>query len=69
MSTGVLQGDVLATFLSIIVIDCVMKNSGKDYGFIIHPRRSSKLLLQRLNELDFAGDIALFESCQERAQE
>ena len=69
MSTGVLQGDVLAPFLFIIVIDYVMKNSGKDYGFITHPRRSSRLLLQRLNDLDYADDIALFESSQERAQE
>ena len=69
VSTGVLQGDVLAPFLFIIVIDYVMKNSEKDYGFITHPRRSSRLLLQRLNDLDYADDIALFESSQERAQE
>ena len=46
-----------------------MKNSEKDYGFITHPRESSRLLIQRLNDLDYADDIALFESSQERAQE
>ena len=61
LSTGVLQGDVLAPFLFIIVIDYVMKNSVKDYGFITHPRRSSRLLLQRLNDLDYVENIALFE--------
>ena len=45
-----------------------MKNSEKDYGFITHPRRSSRLLLQRLNDRDYADDIALFESSLERAQ-
>ena len=69
MSTGVLQGDVLAPFLFIIVIDYVMKNSEKDYGFITHPRRSSRHLLQRFNDLECADEIAIFESSQERAQE
>ena len=69
VSTGVLQGDLLAPFLFIIIIDYVMKNFEKDYGFITHPRRSSRLLLQRLNDLDYADDIALFESSKERAEE
>ena len=69
ITTGVLQGDVLAPFLFIIVIDYVMNKSENDYGFITHPRKSSRYPQQRLNDLDYADDIALLEGSQSRAQE
>ena len=39
LSTGVLQGDVLAPFLFIIIIDYVMKNSEKKLR-IYHPSKT-----------------------------
>ena len=74
MSTGVLQGDVLAPFLFIIVIDYVMRKSeklrDKTFGFITHPRSCSRepdIIV--LNDLDYADDIAQLEGNQQRAQE
>ncbi len=73
MSTGVLQGDVLAPFLFIIVIDYVMRKSeklgDKTFGFITHPRTCSREPDIVLNDLDYADDIAQLERNQQRAQE
>ena len=70
MSIGVLQGDVLAPFLFIIVIDYVMRKSeklgGKTLGFITHPRCSSR---EPDIVLNHSGDIAQFLRNQQRAQE
>lgn len=70
VSTGVLQGDVLAPFLFVILIDYLMKNAteGTDSGVITHPRRSRRHPAKVLNDLDFADDIALLESSISRAQ-
>ena len=42
VSTGVMQGDVSAPFLFIILVDFLMKKStpGLDSGVVTHPRRS-----------------------------
>ena len=66
--TGVLQCDVLAPFLFLIVLDYVMRESEENSGFITHPRQSSRILEQRLNDLDYADDIALLETNRVRAQ-
>ena len=44
VSTGVLEGDVLAPFLFIIPVDFLMKTStsGSDSGVVTHPRRSGR---------------------------
>ena len=71
VTTGVLQGDVLAPFLFIIVLDFVMKNATKnnpDGSFMTHPRRSKRQPETLLNNLDFADDISLLESNIQRAQ-
>jgi hypothetical protein len=63
VTTGVLQGDVLAPSLFIIVMDYVMRKSDKEeFGFITHLRRSNRHPAIRLNDLDFADDIALLSS-------
>ena len=68
--TGVLQGDVLAPFLFIVVIDWIMRNSNIDHlGFITKPRRSRRYPNKRLGDLEFADDIALLENNQECAQQ
>ena len=62
-NTGVLQGDVLAPFLFIIVIDYVMHKSEDTFGFITHLQEGTRSriqkLEQKLNDLDYADDIAL----------
>ncbi|CAF1276691.1 unnamed protein product [Adineta ricciae] len=75
VTTGVLQGDTLAPFLFIIVIDYVMKNAQLDhtdenaeYGFITNKRQSSRQPAATIHDLDFADDIALLENSLERAQ-
>jgi hypothetical protein len=71
VTTGVLQGDVLAPFLFIIVLDFVMcqstSNNAND-GLLTHPKRSSRHPAKHLNDLDFADDISLLESSISRAQ-
>jgi hypothetical protein len=72
VSTGVLQGDVLAPFLFIVLVDFLLKkatsNPDLDSGVVTHPRRSRRYPAQVLNDLDFADDIALLESTTSRAQ-
>ncbi|XP_072017094.1 uncharacterized protein [Amphiura filiformis] len=65
----VLQGDVLAPFLFIILVDYLLgKASGPDSGVVTCPRRSRRYPAKLLNDLDFADDITLLESSTPRAQ-
>ena len=71
VTTGVLQGDVLAPFLFIVVLDFVMINATNNNpggGLVTHPRRSRRHLDITLNDLDFADGIGLLESSILRAQ-
>ncbi|XP_038063002.1 uncharacterized protein LOC119733684 [Patiria miniata] len=70
VSTGVLQGDVLAPFLFIIIVDYLLKaaSSTEDSGVVTHPHRSRRHQAKMLNDLDFADIIALLESSTSRAQ-
>ena len=68
VTTGVLQGDVLAPFLFIIMIDYTMKRSEGNHGFTTVPRRSSRYPKEVVNDLHFADDIALLENSFEQAQ-
>ena len=58
---GVMQGDTLAPYLFVILIDCIMRVSleGKDFGFTIHPRRSRRHPAVKVTNADFADDLAL----------
>jgi hypothetical protein len=80
ITTGVLQGDVLAPFLFIIVIDYITKRSAADFGYITHKgnsadvsgrtvRNGTRRVERKVNELAFADDLALLENNQQRAQE
>lgn len=62
VTTGVLQGDVLAPFLFILVMDYVLGRSERQYGFEYKPRRSIRNPAQRISDLDFADDIVLLEN-------
>ena len=69
VTTGVLQGDVLAPFFFIILVDYLLdKASGPDSGVVTCPRQSRRYPAKVLNDLDFADDIALLESSMPRAQ-
>jgi len=73
ITAGVLQGDTLAPFLFIIVLDYAMRKAieGKeaDLGFMITPRKSRRHPKEVLVDLDFADDIALLSDGIEKAQE
>ena len=70
VSTGVLQGDVLAPFLFVIMVDYLLKKATSDIdsGVVTHQRRSRRHPAVVLNDLDFADDIALLETTIPRAQ-
>ena len=70
VTTGVLQGDVLAPFLFVVLVDYLLKKatSQLDSRVVTHPRRSRRHPAKSLNDLDFADDIALLESSISRAQ-
>ncbi|CAF1118890.1 unnamed protein product [Didymodactylos carnosus] len=70
ISLGVLQGDVLAPFLFIIVIDYIMRRCEMDnYGFICEKRTFARHLEKRLSDLDYADDICLLENSIQEAQQ
>ena len=66
VTSGVLQGDVLAPFLFILVMDYVLMRSEEQYGFEYRQAsgsRSRRIPARRINDLDFADDIVLLENC------
>ena len=71
INTGILQGDTLAPFLFIIVVDYVLRMSidtKSSKGYEIKPRRSTKYPAQYLTDTDFADDIALISESLVNAQ-
>ena len=70
---GVLQGDTLASFLFVIVLDYALRKAieGKEetYGFTIETRKSRRVTARTITDLDFADDIALISDLVEEAQE
>ena len=68
---GILQGDTLAPFLFIIVVDYVLRMSVDNIsskGLEITPRRSSRYPAKHLTDTDFADDIALISESLVNAQ-
>jgi hypothetical protein len=75
VAAGVLQGDTLAPFLFIIVVDYVMKNaenehtnSKGEHGFATSLKQSARHQTPTMHDLDFVDDIVLLENTLERAQ-
>ena len=70
VTTGVLQGDVLAPFLFIMLMDYLMRKATENIksGIVTHPRRSRRHPAISLNDLDFADEIALLESSMANPQ-
>ena len=54
VTTGVLQGDTLAPFLFVIVLDYVMNQIPRDHGLVTQV--DARLVVE---DLDFADDLAL----------
>ena len=73
IKAGVLQGDTLAPFLFIIVLDYALRRaiSGKEdqLGFTLTPRRSARVHSKVLTDLDFADDICLLSDNNQQAQQ
>ena len=69
-SSGVLQGDTLAPFLFVLVLDWVLRTSlsSRDDGYVLCKRTSSRHPEKRLAFLAYADDLALLASSAENAQ-
>ena len=69
---GVLQGDTLAPYLFIIVIDYIMRtamsNLEEPVGFTIRPRQSRRHPAEKLADVEFADDVALITDTIKEAQ-
>ena len=69
VNTGVLQGDLLAPYLFIVIIDWVMRNANvDDLGFTTHKRQSSRFPGKRASDSEYADDISLLENDKDKAQ-
>jgi len=72
IQAGVLQGDTLAPFLFIVVLDYVMRHALKDIsldtGIVLEERRSRRHPETRLHDLDFADDISLLATAISSAE-
>ena len=70
---GVRQGDMLAPFLLIVVLDHALKLaiSGREeeLGFMLVPRRSHRVRPVMITDLDFADDIALISDTAKNARD
>lgn len=69
---GILQGDTLAPFLFIIVIDYVLRISVdliSNKGLELKPRTSSRHPAIHITDTDFADDIALIANSRKNAQD
>ena len=72
ITAGVMQGDTLAPFLFVIVLDFALRQSidGKeeDFGLTIDRRRSRRVPGKHICDLDFADDIVLLSNEIEQAK-
>jgi hypothetical protein len=67
----VLQGDTLAPFLFIVLLDWVLRTAlpSDEDGFVIHRRSSRRHPEKRLSVLAYADDLVLFSSSENGAQQ
>ena len=71
ITTGVLQGDTLAPYLFIIVLDFVFKMASQsgNFGFTYCPRKSSRFCAKNISELAFADDVAILDNSVSQQQD
>ena len=69
-SSGVLQGDTLAPFLFVLVLDWVLRTAlpSAEDGFLLRRRVGRRQPERRLSVLGYADDLALLSSTVEGAQ-
>ena len=70
-TSGILQGDTLAPYLFIIVVDYILRQSmdkASDKGLMFEQRKSSRHPSKHVTDLDYADDIALTADQIESAQ-
>lgn len=68
---GIMQGDTLAPYLFIIVLDyalCQALEGKDDLGFTLVPRRSRRHPAKTISDLDYADDIATISNTVQEAQ-
>jgi len=69
---GLLQGDTLAPYLFIMLLDYVLRNTfdgrEEELGFKLHRRMSSRVKAKHITDLDFADDLAVLVEDYEQAQ-
>ena len=71
ITAGVLQGNTLAPFIFMIVLDYIVRlslDNLNDRGLQIQPRHSRRHAAQHLADLDFADDLALITEQVEDAE-
>ncbi|CAI9725779.1 Hypothetical predicted protein [Octopus vulgaris] len=71
VEAGVLQGDTLAPFISIVVLDYVLRISRdgmEEKGLFLKPHQSSRHCAQYLTDLDFADNLTLIFHCIKDAE-
>jgi len=72
IETGVLQGDTLAPFLFIVVVDYLLRkafgNEDNNLGIQVKARNGSRVPAKHLTDLDYADDIAVLGSSRANAQ-
>ena len=72
ITAGVLQGDTLAPYLFVIVLDFALRRAiegrEEELGFTLHRRRSRRTGPKVVTDLDFADDIALLSDRVEQAK-
>ena len=69
---GVLQGDTLAPYLFVIVMDYCMRialEKHPDLGFTLTPARSRRVKAKKISDTEFADDIALVTNTVKEAEE
>ena len=68
---GVMQGDTLAPYLFIIVIDYIMSlvTDNVNHGFTMTPARSRRYPAEMVTDADFADDLALLSNTIDEAQQ
>ena len=63
IKAGILQGDTLAPYLFVIILDYIMSQTYKDreeeLGFPLQKRKSRRVLSVLVHDLDFADNLAL----------